>query len=169
MAVQERAWSMVVPHHAGGARQARQRLAAELHGLIPTALLADCVAVAAELLGNAVRHGAPLPGGVIRIVCRIAVSQPTRGSQRVESTEPGGAVVELRVSDGGSPFVPTERRAEPDSVDGRGLAIVTALARSWGVEREADGQCVWAELRSPAVASQRPRLRGEDPTTGAGA
>jgi len=166
MAVQERVWSMVVPHHAGGARQARQRLAAELHGLIPTALLADCVAVAAELLGNAVRHGAPLPGGVIRIACRIAVSQPSavsqpaRGSQRDQSTEPGGAVVELRVSDGGSPFVPTEHRAEPDSVDGRGLAIVTALARSWGVEREADGQCVWAELRSPAVASQRPPTAG---------
>jgi anti-sigma regulatory factor (Ser/Thr protein kinase) len=199
MAVQERAWSMVVPHHAGGARQARQRLAAELHGLIPPALLADCVAVAAELLGNAVRHGAPLPGGVIRIACHLGVwqpsgvwqasgvwqpsevsqpsgvwqssevSQPTGGSQRIRSTEPGGAVVELRVSDGGSPFVPTERRAEPDSVNGRGLAIVTALARSWGVEREADGQCVWAELRSPAVASQRPRLRGEGPTTGTGA
>jgi len=172
MAVLERAWSMVVPHHAGGARQARQRLAAELHGLIPPALLADCVAVAAELLGNAVRHGAPLPGGVIRIACRIGVWQPsgvwrpsevsqsTGVSQRVQSTEPGGAVVEVRVSDGGSPFVPTERPAEPDSVDGRGLAIVTALARSWGVERESDGQCVWAELRSPAVASQWPPTEG---------
>jgi len=160
MAVLERAWSMVVPHHAGGARQARQRLAAELHGLIPPALLADCVAVAAELLGNAVRHGAPLPGGVIRIACHVAVSQSTGVSQRVQSTEPGGAVVELRVSDGGSPFVPTERPAEPDSVDGRGLAIVTALARSWGVERESDGQCVWAELRSPAVASQWPPTEG---------
>jgi anti-sigma regulatory factor (Ser/Thr protein kinase) len=145
MAVQERAWSMVVPHHAGGARQARQRLAAELHGFLPSALLADCIAVAAELLGNAVRHSAPLPGGVIRIACRVGVSQ---------LSESGDAYVVLRVSDGGSPLVPTERLAGPDSVDGRGLAIVAALASSWGVDREHDGQCVWAELRSPAAVSR---------------
>ena len=148
MAVQERAWSMVVPHHAGGARQARQRLAAELHGLIPAALLADCIAVAAELLGNAVRHAAPLPGGVMRIACRMGVTQRRR------RTEPADAYVEVRVSDGGSPSVPTERLADPDAVDGRGLAIVAALARTWGVDREDDGQCVWAELRSPAAVSR---------------
>jgi anti-sigma regulatory factor (Ser/Thr protein kinase) len=145
MAVREHAWSMVVPHHAGGARQARQRLAAELHGCLPPTLLADCIAVAAELLGNAVRHAAPLPGGVIRIACRIGVKQ---------SSEPAHAYVELRVSDGGSPFVPAERLAGPDSVDGRGLAIVAALASSWGVVREHDGQCVWAELHSSAAVSR---------------
>ncbi|MGH3660081.1 MAG: ATP-binding protein, partial [Micromonosporaceae bacterium] len=47
---------MVVPHHAAGARLARYRLAAELGDAIRPTLLADAVAVVAELVGNAVRH-----------------------------------------------------------------------------------------------------------------
>jgi anti-sigma regulatory factor (Ser/Thr protein kinase) len=124
---------MAVPHHASGARHARQQLAAELDPLVPPALRADVVAVAAELLGNAVRHAAPLPGNVIRLGCQVHVDDT-------------GTVVELRVNDGGSPMIPQERTPGPDSPDGRGLAIVAALARSWGVERDASGQCVWAQL-----------------------
>jgi anti-sigma regulatory factor (Ser/Thr protein kinase) len=142
MAVQERAWSLVVPHHAGGARLARQQLAAELRGLIPANLLGDVVAVVAELLGNAVRHAAPLPGGVIRLVFRV-------GAARSATTGTDTAYVLLRVTDGGADRLPIARVASPDSIDGRGLSIVSALARSWGVEREADGQCVWAELGTP--------------------
>jgi anti-sigma regulatory factor (Ser/Thr protein kinase) len=135
MAVQDRGWSLVVPHHASGARQARQQLAAELAGVVPSALCSDVVAVAAELLGNAVKHAAPLPGNVIRIECQVAGG-------------PTGPIVELRVSDGGSTLTPTERSASPDSVDGRGLTIVAALAGAWGVEREGLGQVVWARLRA---------------------
>ena len=97
------------------------------------------VAVAAELLGNAVRHAAPLPGNVIHLGWRV-------------DSDATGTVVELRVSDGGSPMVPKERTPEPDSLDGRGLAIVSALARSWGVIRDSAGQCVWAQLRGPALS-----------------
>jgi anti-sigma regulatory factor (Ser/Thr protein kinase) len=129
---------MAVPHHASGARHARQRLAAELDRLVPPSLRADAVAVAAELLGNAVRHAAPLPGNVIQLGCRVHVDDT-------------GTVVELRVNDGGSSLVPHARAPEPDSPDGRGLAIVAALAQSWGVERSASGQCVWAQLSGPAL------------------
>jgi anti-sigma regulatory factor (Ser/Thr protein kinase) len=139
MAVQNRGWSLVVPHHASGARQARQQLAVVLSGVVSSALCADAVAVAAELLGNAVQHAAPLPGNVIRIECRVL-------------TEPTGLVVELRVSDGGSTLTPTERAASPDSVDGRGLTIVAALAGAWGVERQGAGQVVWAQLRGALPA-----------------
>jgi anti-sigma regulatory factor (Ser/Thr protein kinase) len=127
---------IVVAHHAHGARVARQRLAAELADLgdlIPPALAVDAVAVSAELLGNAVRHAQPLPGGVIHLLWRV---DRTGGAPRIN----------LRVTDGGSALSPTRRAADPDAVDGRGLAIVAALALRWGVDREAAGCCVWADI-----------------------
>jgi len=134
MAVAERAWCVVVPHHASGARLARHRLTAELSGLVPPPLLADVIAVVAELVGNSVRHADPLPGGVVRVAWRV---------------HPGvdGERVEVRVTDGGAGDPPRVRSVGPDSVDGRGLTIVAALADRWGVDRDGLGQCVWAEIR----------------------
>lgn len=134
MAVAERAWCVVVPHHARGSRLARHKLTTELAGVVRQGLLADVVAVAGELVGNAVRHAAPLPGGVIRVAWRLRHSSY------------GKSVVEVRVTDGGATQPPRVRRAGPEAVDGRGLAIVSALADRWGVERDGLGQSVWAEL-----------------------
>lgn len=135
MAVAERAWCVVVPHHARGSRLARHRLTTELVGVVRQGLLADVIAVAGELVGNAVRHAAPLPGGVIRVAWRL---RPGRYA--------GESVVELRVTDGGSNQPPHVRVVGPEAIDGRGLAIVSALADRWGVERDGLGQSVWAEL-----------------------
>ncbi|WP_290855849.1 ATP-binding protein [Hamadaea sp.] len=134
MAVAERAWCVVVPHHAQGAQQARHRLAAELASVLPAALLSDVVAVVAELVGNAVRHAGPLPGGVVRVAWRVR--------------DFGGVnAVEVRVTDGGSTVaLPAPRIAGPEELDGRGLTIVEALADRWGVEKDGLGQSVWAEL-----------------------
>jgi anti-sigma regulatory factor (Ser/Thr protein kinase) len=158
MAVQERAWSVVVPHHAGGARMARQQLAIELSELIAPGLLNDVVAVLAELLGNAVRHADPLPGGIIRLVVRVGTAQTTNGNH--------SSYVLLRVTDGGADGPPTAREASPDSMDGRGLAIVAALASRWGVEHEPEGQCVWAELGPAQVHGQRHRAPALDDVAG---
>lgn len=128
--VAERAWSLVVPHHPQGARTARHRLVAVLTGLVHPDRLSDAVAVLAELVGNAVRHAAPLPGNVVRVAWRLL----------------DGDCVQIWVTDGGSITSPTSRSADPEAVDGRGLAIVQALAARWGVERDGYGQCVWAEL-----------------------
>jgi anti-sigma regulatory factor (Ser/Thr protein kinase) len=141
-AVAERAWCVVVPHHARGARAARHRLASELRPLAATELLADAVAVIAELVGNAIRHATPLPGDVIRVAWRIR-------------TAAGRQQLEVRVTDGGAGGSPQPREAGPDSVDGRGLAIVAALAETWGVERDGLGQSVWARLSRPVPAEQR--------------
>lgn len=129
MAVAERAWCVVVPHHARGAQQARHRLAAELAGVLPQPLLSDVVAVVAELVGNSIRHAGPLPGGVVRVAWRVR-----------------GNVIEVRVTDGGAQNIPAPRDAGPEELDGRGLTIVQALADRWGVERDGLGQSVWAEL-----------------------
>ncbi|MER7276767.1 ATP-binding protein [Dactylosporangium sp. NPDC000244] len=125
-----RAWCVVVPHHARGAHVARHRLADELDALVPADRLDDAIAIAAELVGNAVRHAAPLPGDVIRVAWRLLVD----------------GTLEIRVTDGGSPAGPQLRVAGPDSIDGRGLTIVAALSTGWGVERDGLGQCVWATL-----------------------
>jgi hypothetical protein len=55
----------------------------------------------------------------------------------------------LTVTDGGAEQSPIIRAADGESVNGRGLAIVSALARRWGVERSGTGQSVWAELGTP--------------------
>jgi anti-sigma regulatory factor (Ser/Thr protein kinase) len=103
-----------------------------LSGIVPAALLVDAAAVAAELVGNAVRHAAPLPGGVVRVVWRTVA----------------GGGVEIRVTDGGAAAAPQICQVTPDSISGRGLTIVEALATRWGVENDgAGGQCVWAEVR----------------------
>jgi anti-sigma regulatory factor (Ser/Thr protein kinase) len=41
---------------------------------------------------------------------------------------------------------PTVRRVTADSIDGRGLVIVSALCAEWGVVREQDRKTVWCEL-----------------------
>ena len=84
--VAERAWCVIVPHHARGAHLARHRLAHELDALVTEDRLDDAVAIAAELVGNAVRHAAPLPGDVIRVAWRLLDDD----------------TLEIRVTDGGS-------------------------------------------------------------------
>ncbi|WP_439957806.1 ATP-binding protein [Micromonospora echinofusca] len=125
---------MVVPHHPRGARLARHRLADELTGVVPPDLLADLVAVLAELVGNAVRHAEPLPGAVVRVAWRVGPAAA------------GAASVQIRVTDGGAVATPRIRAAGPTAADGRGLHIVAALADRWGVERDGLGQSVWAEF-----------------------
>lgn len=137
--VAERAWCVVVPHHPLGAGQARARMSAELSTAVRPALLADAVSIIAELVGNAIRHAAPLPGDVIRVAWSVTYLGGTE-------------IVEIRVTDGGAETEPVIRRPNPEAIDGRGLAIVAALANSWGFDRDGLGQCVWAEVSLPAQA-----------------
>jgi anti-sigma regulatory factor (Ser/Thr protein kinase) len=127
----ERAWCVVVPHQPRGARVARHRLSAALAGLVNKERQSDAMSIAAELVGNAVRHARPLPGGVVRVAWHLLV---------------GGGLL-IKVTDGGSQNAPMVRPPSIDAVDGRGLAIVAALSTRWGVDRDGIGQCVWAELR----------------------
>ena len=43
---------------------------------------------------------------------------------------------------------PQPRAADPDALDGRGLAIVEMLAARWGVEEDPPGKTVWFEVQA---------------------
>ena len=102
------------------------------------ALADDAALVAAELLANAVQHGAPPV-----VVCA-----------RGDST-----ALSLEIRDA-SPRSPIRPALSTSNMTGRGLALVDALSASWGVRREDDGgKTVWCVLR---VAVQ-PGQRGADP------
>jgi anti-sigma regulatory factor (Ser/Thr protein kinase) len=125
---------VTVRHAPASAGEVRRQLGADLADAgVPPAVIADATLVVSELVGNAVRYAAPLPGGVLEVSWTV-----------------DAGLVRLRVSDGGGPSVPARHDAGPEDVRGRGLAIVAALARDWGVELSANGagpaSTVWVDL-----------------------
>jgi anti-sigma regulatory factor (Ser/Thr protein kinase) len=125
---------VTVRHAPASAGDVRRQLGADLSDAgVPAAVVADATLVVSELVGNAVRYAAPLPGGVLEVSWAI---------------DPDS--VRLRVSDGGGPSVPARYEAGPEDIRGRGLAIVAALARDWGVELAPNGagptSTVWVDL-----------------------
>ena len=96
-------------------------------------MIGDATLVVSELVGNSVRYATPLPGGVLEVSWAV---------------DPD--CVRLQVSDGGGRSVPVRHDAGPEDVRGRGLAIVAALAREWGVELAQNGggpmSTVWVDL-----------------------
>lgn len=110
---------------AGGAAQARlfvlQHLSA--HG-VPT-LVDDVRLAASELVTNALRHACP------------PLTMMLRGYDET---------VRLELLDG-RPTQPVLVTAATSDTHGRGVAIVEALSRRWGVtDLGSDGKSVWAEF-----------------------
>jgi len=66
--------------------------------------------------------------------------------------------LELRVEDDAvrvavvddAPGRPTRRAAAPGDRNGRGLRLIEAVSRRWGVDAVAMGKSVWAEFALPA-------------------
>ena len=77
-----------------------------------------------ELVTNAFIHA--------RSRCRIRVRYATD-------------VLRLEVRDDGL-GVPDPQASYPDNEHGRGMLLISALAKAWGVESESSGKLVWAEL-----------------------
>ncbi|MCT2584416.1 ATP-binding protein [Actinophytocola gossypii] len=97
----------------------RRWLKSPLHGCTPGAVR-EAAVVLGELLGNAFRHARP--------PFTVEVSLPSPGT-----------AVRMAVHDA----TPSPAAGWPL---GRGLTIVRRLCPDWGVERDADGKAVWAEL-----------------------
>ena len=131
---------VALPHAAASAAVARRRLVADLRRQgVATEAIADAELVLAEMVGNAVRHARPLPGGELRAGWEV----------RNDS-------VVVRVTDGGAPTLPRvqrqidlDRGIDRETVEaerGRGLAIVAAVASDWGAERLDGGLRTWATI-----------------------
>jgi anti-sigma regulatory factor (Ser/Thr protein kinase) len=93
-------------------------------------LVGDAELVVSELVTNAVRHGA----GAITLVLDLL---------------PDG--VRVAVADGG-PGAPTVCDAEPERIDGRGIALVDRVGTAWGVLPAPDGgKEVWCLVTAGQV------------------
>jgi anti-sigma regulatory factor (Ser/Thr protein kinase) len=90
----------------------------------------DAALVLSELLGNAMRHAAPLPDGTFLVRWAVADDK-----------------LQVSVSDGRGPSEPRHVDAPELSTGGRGLAIVDALAHRWWHETRGPVRTVHAELR----------------------
>lgn len=112
-------------------RTARRFLTCTLRAWREDELVADAELVVSELASNAIRHArSPFRVSVTRVGARVRVS--------VEDLGAG---------------LPREIGQSLDGVSGRGIALVAALAESWGVVRGDDGKTVWAELGARNAAS----------------
>jgi GAF domain-containing protein/anti-sigma regulatory factor (Ser/Thr protein kinase) len=93
-------------------------------------ILPDAELVVSELVTNAVLHAGP----------PISVQ-----------VEVHGETVRITVADG-SRATPVRALARADAMTGRGLSLVAALARDWGVEATPSGKIVWCELSAAPPA-----------------
>jgi anti-sigma regulatory factor (Ser/Thr protein kinase) len=102
----------------------RERVCEALESQSDNLLLDDTALIVSELITNAIRAGCAY--GQIELVIdqdylRISVFDDAPGQ-----------------------VVP--RHANPADTNGRGLAIIAALSRHWGVTVSSEGKTVWAEL-----------------------
>lgn len=116
----------LLPGDSSAGRVAREHVALDLgqRGL-PDQVTDDAVLIASELAANAVRHGQP------PVLLRL---------------DYGADVVRITVSNHGSSPDPRILTADTESDHGRGLAMVEAMARRVGWERDGDRLDVWAEV-----------------------
>ncbi|GAA0573650.1 ATP-binding protein [Kribbella sandramycini] len=124
---------VVLPHEVSAVADARRRLAAYLKRYrAADAACDDAQLVLSELLSNAIRYAPPLPGGEVRAAWWI-----DKAGIHVEVTDGRGDTEPQRIGD-----------THPESIGGRGLAIVDILTSSWDVRSGAHHRTVHAVVPS---------------------
>jgi len=120
---------VVLPHDVSAVADSRRRLAAYLKRYrVAVTASDDAQLVLSELLSNAIRYAPPLPAGEVRAAWWI-----DKAGIHVEVTDGRGDTEPQRISD-----------THPESIGGRGLAIVDILTSTWGVRTAATHRTVHA-------------------------
>jgi anti-sigma regulatory factor (Ser/Thr protein kinase)/DNA-binding XRE family transcriptional regulator len=119
------AWSRTFPATAQQVRETRRFLAAILEGCPATE---DALLCLSELVTNALLHSRSSESG---------------GSFTVQAQRHGNHL-RVEVRDQGGPWAPPTLTG-PAGLNGRGLAIVGQLARTWGRSGDETGWTVWFE------------------------
>jgi anti-sigma regulatory factor (Ser/Thr protein kinase) len=123
--------TLLVRRQPAGAATVRDNIAADLGSRVAPDSVDDVLLVASELVSNAVRHSG---------AAAAADADPFDVQWQLGADE-----VVVRVQD---PSPEPPRLLPPDALrpGGRGLAIVSAIARDWGVQQLATGKQVWARV-----------------------
>ena len=110
-------------------------------------LIGDAQLIATELIANAVHAGCQR--------LRLSLSyhsnaDPGTGPRTGHGQVPGLGELVIDVYDD-APGHPTQRQVGPQDTHGRGLSLIAALTRDWGVEHPSPepGKHVWAALPIP--------------------
>jgi serine/threonine-protein kinase RsbW len=126
-------YTEILPCEASGVSTARSLVRTALAAWGLGDLADDAALIVSELMTNSVQHTA----------CR---------NVRVSVTRPAPDRVRVAVVDA-SRARPALRTASDTETDGRGLAIVDALAVRWGTDLLRWGKRAWAELQADAGQS----------------
>ncbi|MGY2874477.1 CheY-like chemotaxis protein [Marmoricola sp. URHA0025 HA25] len=113
-------------HNVIAAREARAVVTDLLQGWGYQELVDDAALVVSELVTNAVTHAGSN--------CAVLVNRSGDG-------------VRIEVRDQGT-GMPSPRSPSDAAESGRGLMIVSALAKAWGIDTEPPSKSVWVELSS---------------------
>ena len=104
-----------------------------------TALIDSATLCVSELAGNAALHA----GSTFMEIGLQPLGKAVRVSVEDDGAVPAEVVAPRRRSRAGGP---DDFSIDDEPTTGRGLAIVSVLARDWGVEHTPEGKRVWAEL-----------------------
>lgn len=120
---------VALPHEVSAVADARRDLDHYLRRRrVPTERRHDARLVLSELISNAIRHAPPLAAGNLRVSWWL-----DRSGIHLEVTDGRGSTEPRQITD-----------AHPESIGGRGLAIVTVLTSSWGVRGDENSRTVHA-------------------------
>ena len=116
--------SVDLPPEPSSATRARSFAREQLEASSPSDTIDDVALLVTELVTNAILHArTPLQLTLESRPGRVRICVEDHSDER-----------------------PTLRHYDPDSVTGRGLALVEQLASSWGVDTTPGGKVVWCEV-----------------------